>query len=153
MARVKLYEARDIETTLEPFYANGFPGPIPASAAQVPDLALAAIPFVMRSLGPSEGVNARTKEIVILRASAKLQCQYCTQTHTVVALDSGLSTEEVAALRGETSPEAAFMTPKELSLIAWTDAVAQGPLHRTANRRIGLDCDHHGHAESLCYGT
>jgi AhpD family alkylhydroperoxidase len=127
MARVKLYEAPDVDATLEPFYANGFPGPIPASAAQVPELALVAVPFIMRSLGPSESVNARTKEIVILRASAKLQCQYCTQTHTVVALDSGLSTEEVAALRGEASPDAAFTTPQELNLIAWTDAVAQGP--------------------------
>ncbi len=127
MARVKLYEAEDVADSLKPFYANGFPGPIPASAAQVPELALVAIPFIMRSLGPSDAVDGRTKEIVILRASAKLECQYCTQTHTVVALDSGLSAAECRALRGEASPDAAFTAPRDLSLIAWTDAVAQGP--------------------------
>ena len=30
-----------------------------------------------------------------------MECRYCVDTHTAVALDSGLSREEVRALRGE----------------------------------------------------
>lgn len=85
----------------------------------------AALPFIGRSLGPST-IPIRTKEIVILRASAKLACRYCTQTHSAVALEAGLSAEEVAALRGERPVEGTFAAPAEVALIAWTDAIAAG---------------------------
>ncbi len=45
----------------------------------------------------------------------------------MAACDSGLSRAEVAALRGEAPVDGAFGSPRELALLAWTDAVALGP--------------------------
>jgi alkylhydroperoxidase family enzyme len=53
-------------------------------------------------------------------------CRYCTEAHTVVALDSGLSRPEVQALRGDLPVAQAFDHAAERALIAWCDAVAQG---------------------------
>ena len=103
MARVNLVaDAKQAATEIQHFFAEGDPGPIPGSLALVPDLMAAALPFMARTLGPS-AIAHRTKEVVILRASHKLRCRYCTDTHTAVALGVGLSKNEVAALRGERS--------------------------------------------------
>ncbi len=125
MARVNLLDKTTAPTEISQFFANGDPGPIPSSLANVADLTAVALPFIGRSLGPST-IPYRTKEIVILRASARLACRYCTQTHSVVALDAGLGLEEVAALRGERSIDSAFKEPSELALIAWTDVISDG---------------------------
>jgi AhpD family alkylhydroperoxidase len=97
-----------------------------AALAHVPELLEVTMPFLDAALGPS-AVDARTKELVILRTSVMLGCRYCTQTHTVVARNAGLSVEEVAALRGEAPMEAAFTDPRELVLLRWVDVVAAGP--------------------------
>lgn len=133
MARVKLIEESEAVAEAKPFYANGYPGPIPASLAHVPDLMAAALPFLGRVLGPSD-IDLRTKEVVILRASYKLGCNYCTQTHSVVALGAGLTPTQVAALRGGGPIEAVFTDPATRALVAWTDAIADGaaPVPSTA---------------------
>lgn len=126
MARVNLVaDAKQAATEIQHFFAEGDPGPIPGSLALVPDLMAAALPFMARTLGPS-AIAHRTKEVVILRASHKLRCRYCTDTHTAVALGVGLSKNEVAALRGERSIDDAFPSPATQALIAWTDAIADG---------------------------
>ncbi len=68
----------------------------------------------------------RDKEIVILRTSAVMGCRYCTEAHTVVALDSGLRLDEVRALRGELPVADAFPDSGDRALVAWCDAVAHG---------------------------
>src|SRR5262249_4434390 len=73
--------------------------------------------------GPSS-IPARTKELVIVRTSARLGCRFCVQTHSVVALDAGLSVEEVRALRGEAPMDETFVSPADRTLVAWVDAVA-----------------------------
>jgi AhpD family alkylhydroperoxidase len=108
------------------YYQGGDPGPIVAALAHVPELLEVTMPFLDAALGPS-AVDARTKELVILRTSARLGCRYCTETHTVVARTTGLSVEEVAALRGQQPLEAAFTDPRELALLRWVDVVAVGP--------------------------
>lgn len=107
-------------------FARGQPGPITASLAWVPELLEVAMPFVGKALSPL-GVSARDKEIAILRTSALQGCTYCTQTHSVVALDCGLSTAEVRALRGAGDLAATFDDPADRALIALTDAIALGP--------------------------
>ena len=125
MTRINLVEESKAPASILPFYAKGYPGPIAASLANVPEIMQLALPLVMRVLGPSH-INARTKEIVILRASALQQCRYCTSTHSVIAMDSGLSTGEVQALRGEKPWRDTFKDPIELALLAWTETVATG---------------------------
>jgi AhpD family alkylhydroperoxidase len=123
---VRLITAEQAPLLARPYYANGNPGPIVAALAHVPELLEVTMPFLDAALGPS-AVDARAKELVILRTSAVLGCRYCTQTHTVAARNTGLSVQEVAALRGEAPLETAFTHPRELALLRWVDAVAVGP--------------------------
>ncbi len=123
---MRLIDAEQAPILARPYYPDeGSPSPITASLAHVPEVLEATLPFVARILGPT-AVGLRAKEIVILRTSALMECRYCVQTHTAVALDSGLTVEEVRALRGEAELEAVFTRAEELVLIAWVDAVALG---------------------------
>ena len=124
-ARVTLVDAASAPLLARPYFASGDPGPIVASLAQVPELLDPTLPFLGAVLGPS-WIPARDKEIVILRTSAVMGCRYCTEAHTVVALDSGLSRPEVQALRGDLPVTGAFEEGADSALIAWCDAVAQG---------------------------
>jgi len=128
-----LIEASQAPLLARPYYADGDPGPIVAALAQVPELLVVAIPFISTALGPS-AIDWRTKEIVIVRTSALAGCRYCVQSHTVVALDAGLSRAEVVALRGEASIPDSFDDPRELALLRWieTVAAAAGPVDETA---------------------
>ncbi len=120
---IALIDAADAPLLAQPFFAGGDPGPIVAALAHVPEMLEVAMPFLGTVLGAS-AIDVRTKEIVILRTSARASCRYCVQSHTVVALDSGLSVEEVRALRGELSVDTAFPSDDDRSLIAWCDALA-----------------------------
>jgi AhpD family alkylhydroperoxidase len=122
MSVVELIRAEDAPLLVRPYYAGGDPGPITAALAHVPELLEVAMPFLGAALGAS-GIDWPTKEIVILRTSARYSCRYCIASHTPVALDSGWSHEQVHALRCERSPEAVFSL-RERALIAWVDAVA-----------------------------
>ena len=124
MTRVALLRAEDAPLLAQPLYADGDPGPIVASLATVPELLTATLPFVAAALGPS-GVSTRRKEMAILRTSALLRCRYCVHAHTPVALDVGLSLDEVRALRCE-APLDCFSDPAERALLAWIDAVVEG---------------------------
>lgn len=124
-ARVALIEAGTAPLLARDLFASGDPGPIAASLAQVPELLGTVLPFLGTVLGPS-WVGPRDKEIAILRTSAVMGCRYCTQAHTVVALDTGLTTDEVRGLRGESPLEQAFPDPRDRALVAWCDAVALG---------------------------
>lgn len=127
MSRISLVEESQAPLSARPFYARGDPGPIISSLAHVPELLGAAAPFIGAVFGPSS-VSARLKEIVVLRTSARLRCRYCIQTHTAVALDSGLSRDEVIALRAEQpAAGAVFSEAREQALLEWTEALAAGP--------------------------
>lgn len=128
-ALVGLLERDQAPLPARRFYGDAPASPITASLAQVPELLEVALPFVGAALGPA-GLDARTKEIAVLRTSALLECRYCVQSHTVIALDTGLTRDEVRALRGESPLEAAFPEERERVLLEWIDAVAlgRGPL-------------------------
>ena len=106
-----------------PHYRAAGTSPIVASLAHVPEALEVTMPFIATVLGPS-AIAARTKELVILRTSARLECSYCVQTHSVVALDSNLSIAEVQALRGQVSWLKAFAAEGERALLGWVDVVA-----------------------------
>ena len=123
MSLVELLVEPDAPLLAKPFYAGGDPGPIVASLAHVPELLEVALPFIGSTLSATS-MDFRTKEIAILRTSAQLGCRYCIASHTPVALDSGLSHEQVHALRSEASIDVAFPVQRDRILIAWIDAVA-----------------------------
>ena len=135
---------------MRPYYARGDPGPILATMAHVPELTEVAMPFLGAALGASS-VDFRTKEIVIVRTSALLGCRYCIDSHTTVALDAGLSFDQVHTLRelaasvGEEDLASAFPSPKERALITWIDAVAfgRGALAAPANEAVKANYPDH----------
>jgi AhpD family alkylhydroperoxidase len=123
MPTIRLIEANQAPLLARRHYAGGDPGPLVGALAHVPELLEVALPFIGTALGPS-AIQARTKELVIVRTSALLGCAYCTQTHMVVALDAGLSRAEVVALTGLTPSAAGFADPAERALLGWVEAVA-----------------------------
>ena len=114
----------DAPITVRKHFENGAPGPLTGTLAHVPELLQTALPFIGSALGAS-AVDFRTKEIVILRASALNQCRYCVNTHTVVADKAGLNRDELRALRREKNYEEIFSSERERTLIEWTDVTAQ----------------------------
>lgn len=125
MAAVELLGADQAPLLLRDVYRDGDPGPIVGALAHVPELCEVALPFLAAALG-SSSVPLRLKEIAILRTSARMLCRYCTEAHTVVAVDAGLGLEEVQALRGESDAAEVFSEP-ERTLIEWIDALAGPP--------------------------
>ncbi len=135
-ARVRLLDAASAPLPTRPYFADGDPGPIAASLAHLPDLLPAALGFIGVALGGS-WLPTRTKEIVILRVSALAGCRYCTAAHTVVALDSGLTREQVRSLRGELPLSPVFDDAADLAVIGWSDAVhAGGELELATARKL-----------------
>jgi len=135
-ARVRLLDAASAPLPTRPYFADGDPGPIAASLAHLPDLLPAALAFIGVALGGS-WLPTRTKEIVILRVSALAGCRYCTAAHTVVALDSGLTREQVRSLRGELPLSPVFDDAADLAVIGWSDAVhAGGELELATARKL-----------------
>ncbi len=136
---VKQLAADEAPLLAQRFFGGGDPGPIAATMAHVPELLDLGLPFIGQALAPS-AISFRSKEIVILRTSAILQCRYCIDSHTPVALDSGLTQPQVRALRCEpgTSTDDAFSDPSDRALIAWIDAVAggRGPIDESVNALV-----------------
>jgi len=121
MPRVPLLDASRAPLTARPYFAGGDPGPIVAALASIPELLEVALPFLSTVLNAS-AVDARTKEIVIVRTSALQDCRYCIDAHSVVALDTGLTVDEVRTL---TAPgPVSLPDPDESALLDWIDAVA-----------------------------
>jgi AhpD family alkylhydroperoxidase len=123
--RVTLIDAASAPLLARDLFGSGDPGPIVASLAQVPELLSPTLPFLGAVLG-SSFLSLRETEMVILRTSSVLGCRYCTEAHSVVALDSGLSLDEVRGLRGELPLADSFPDDAERALLAWCDAVAFG---------------------------
>lgn len=125
MAKVELLTAERAPLLARPFYERGDPGPIASALAQVPELMDSALPFMAAVFGPTS-VEARLKEIVVLRVSAANGCRYCTETHTAVARRMHFDVAEVAALRGEALPPESFARV-ERALIAFSEALSARP--------------------------
>jgi AhpD family alkylhydroperoxidase len=123
MPRIELLDDETAPLPVKQLFAGGDPGPIVAALANVPEMVAPTLGFIGAALGAgSTGVQA--KEFAILRTSALQQCEYCINAHTTVALDVGLSSEEVKALRGELELADAFANEADLALIGWIDANA-----------------------------
>ncbi len=129
MSRSQLLDADQAPITAQQYFADGDPGPIVAALATVPELLGPTLNFVGAALGPGS-VSVRAKELAILRTSILQGCRYCIHAHTAVALDVGLSTVEIRALRGDVVLEDGFPEVAERVLIGWIDALAgaTGPI-------------------------
>ena len=155
MSIVSLLSKSQAPITTRSFYAEETASPLISSIAHVPELLLKGMPFIGQALGPSS-ISFRYKEIMVLRASAKLNCSYCTNTHTVVSIQAGLSHDEILALRGEKDTDDVFTDAKERLLIAWTDSLSNGSKTISSELKEQMK-EHYSEAEivefSLCVGA
>ncbi len=144
MSRIDLLDASTAPISAQSYFEDGDPGPIVAALANVPELLGPTLGFVGAALGDG-AVSTRHKEFAILRTSALQGCQYCIHAHTAVALDVGLSSDEVRALRGEMPIEDAFGDDGERRLIRWIDAMAgaTGPIPATVWDDVRADFAEH----------
>lgn len=150
---VGLIDAAQAPLLALPYFADGDPGPIVAAVAQVPELLEVTVPFLGAVLGPS-ALSPRTKEIVILRTSARASCRYCVDAHTVVARDTGLTLDEVRALRGELDADVVFHDRDERSVIGWCDAlVGTGTVAPEAKESLRAAYDDHEVVELTLLGA
>jgi AhpD family alkylhydroperoxidase len=123
MSRVELLDAERAPLLARPYYGeDGTASAITRALAQVPELLGVTLAFIGR-LYSETSVGLRTKEVVVLRVSARNGCRYCVETHTVAAWDAGLSVEETRALCG--TPSA--LSDREQALVEWCDAIAAAP--------------------------
>ena len=128
MTRLRLLDSSSAPLSTLPYFEHGDPGPIVAALAHVPELLPPTASFIGAALGPG-AASTRHKEMAILRTSAIQGCQYCTRAHTVASLASGLTDEEVHALRNEQPWTESFPSEDEQALLAWIDAMAStGPV-------------------------
>jgi AhpD family alkylhydroperoxidase len=141
--RVSLIEPDQAPLLARPYYRGEATSPIVASLAHVPEALDVAMPFIGTVLGES-AIDARTKELVILRTSVRLGCTYCELTHSVAALDAGVSVDEVRALRSPGACE--FPAAGERALLAWVDVVAGG-VGPVPEASIAALREHHGEPE------
>ena len=100
----------------------------PVSERRLADLV--SVGVLTRTFPPGLVDAVRAKELAILRTSVLQGCRYCVHAHTVVALDVGLSRDEIRGLRGDVVLEDAFPQVAERALIGWIDALAgaTGPI-------------------------
>lgn len=140
-ALVSLVEPAQAPLLARPYYGSTPVSPIVSSLAHVPEALDVSMPFVACVLGPSS-IDARTKELVIVRTSALLECRYCVQTHSAVALDSGVTVEELRALRGMEPLDGVFTREEECALLAWVDAVTVGRGAVAADAAQGIKRHH-----------
>ena len=121
----------------------------------MPELLEVAVPFIGAVLGASS-IDVRTKELVILRTSVRLECHYCVQSHTTVALDNGVTRAEVDALRRRGSAVSEFSNPRERVLVEWIDRLAgeTGPMDPGATSAMQDHFEDHEIVElALLVGT
>ncbi len=135
VSRVPLLSAARAPLTARRYFRDGDPGPIVAALASVPELLEVTLPFLSTVLGAS-ALDARTKEIVIVRTSALQECRYCVDAHSVVALDTGLTVDEVRMLAA--AGPANLAHEREAALLSWIDAVAgaTGPVEDSVAARL-----------------
>lgn len=124
-AKVELLNQERAPLLARSYYQRGYPGPIAAALANVPELMEPVLSLSAAVFGPTS-VEPRLKEIVVLRVSSANGCHYCTETHSAVARRMGFSGEELAALRGN-SPAPRYWTPRELALFSFSEALSRRP--------------------------
>jgi AhpD family alkylhydroperoxidase len=123
MPRLDLLDDTTAPLTAREYFTSGDPGPIVAALANVPELLGPTLGFIGAAYGAG-AASARHKEFAILRTSALFGCRYCVNAHTTVALDLGLTDDEVRSLRGELDPDEVFTDQADRRMIRWIDALA-----------------------------
>ena len=132
-AAVELLTIANAPLLARPFFEGGDPGPIARALAHVPELIDTGMPFLDSVFGAG-AIDARLREIVVLRVSSANGCHYCTETHSGVARRLEFDEEGIAALRGELPVPAAWSEVEQAVLI-FAEVISSRPQHAVAHLR------------------
>lgn len=105
------------------FRDDGSASALTRSLANAPDLLETLMPFLGQIMGESS-IDLPTKELVILRVSQLNGCRYCLAAHRPLALEAGVTGEQVDAACGELPLDS--LPPRERAIVAWVDQVTRG---------------------------
>jgi AhpD family alkylhydroperoxidase len=124
VSRVELVAADRAPLLARRYYGeDGSASPITRALAHVPEVLEVAMPFIARVFGPTS-LDLATKELVVLRVSARQGCRYCVDTHTVAAWDAGLTPAQTDDLCRD-RPRG--LSRRDGALVAWCDALCASP--------------------------
>lgn len=84
-----------------------------------PELGTCFTDSVMAMLKDGE-LDWKTKELLILKATHRNECQYCVVQHEAVSTRLGISREKIAALEGDTYTTSPLFTEAERALLDLT---------------------------------
>jgi len=87
------------------------------------DLAGPAI-HLMQAVFKSSAVDAKTRELMILRTAKAVGCEYALRAGTVIAANTGLTAEEIGAAKGDAY--AVALTPDHMLLCRVADELSTG---------------------------
>lgn len=125
MSRLRLLQQGEAPLPARGIYAeDGSASPLKRSLANAPDLLETLLPFLGQIF--DEGtVDLATKELVVVRVSQLNSCRYCLAAHRPLALEFGVSDEQLAAVCDEASLDA--LAARERTIIEWADGYVLDP--------------------------
>lgn len=125
MSRLRLLARDEAPLFARDWYrADGSASALTRSLANAPDLMETLMPFLGQIFGESS-VDLATKELVVVRVSQLNGCRYCLAAHRPLALEAGISSEQLAALCDEAPLDQ--LPPRERTLVDWVDRFTLDP--------------------------
>ena len=125
MSRLRLLRRDEAPLPARGLYAeDGSASPLKRSLANAPDLLETLLPFLGQVF--DEGaVDLATKELVVVRVSQLNSCRYCLAAHRPLALESGVTDEQLAAVCDEASLDG--LGARERTIVEWADGYVLDP--------------------------
>ena len=119
MSRVRLLEHDEAPLLARHLYASDrSASPLKRSLANAPDLLETLLPF-LGQIFDEGAVDLATKELVVVRVSQLNGCRYCLAAHRPLALESGVSPDQLAAACDETALDG--LPIRERTILEWVD--------------------------------
>jgi uncharacterized peroxidase-related enzyme len=75
-------------------------------------------------------LNGREKELIVLKTSMLNECEYCTTHNSALALATGLSEEEIEAVKVGDYRASQLLSDREKAAVRWAEAVTLNTAYR-----------------------
>src|SRR5919109_11344 len=119
MSRLRLLARDEAPLLARAAYADdGSASPLKRALANAPDQLETLLPFLGQIFGEG-AVDLPTKELVVVRVSHLNGCRYCLAAHRPLAIETGVGSDELAAVCGELLLSS--LAPRERVIVEWVD--------------------------------
>ena len=125
VSRLRLLPRDEAPLLARAIYAeDGSASPLKRSLANAPDLLETLLPF-LGQIFDEGAVDLATKELVVVRVSQLNSCRYCLAAHRPLAIEFGVTDEQLAAVCDESSLDRLAM--RERTIVEWADGYVLDP--------------------------